>query len=128
MTGDVNEAINQICEKLGTSVEYIVPRIAEMKSILYIYNSVVDIILTALSIIVLYLIIRFTAKHFEWMFSDDYEDMQFVCIIGFIIIVIFVCIILFFKFFDIFSDIRNAILWTHASEAMVFEYILDMVK
>lgn len=70
---DINEIIDNLCNKLGTTAELLIPEYAKMK----IASSVVEIIISAVIIAALVFIAK---KVYKWMRDneiDKYDDAFF---------------------------------------------------
>ena len=88
MMDKVSEMIEGLCEKLGTTAQYLIPEMARMNIASNIYNIVVWVVITALSVVVtVYLCKKYKAEDDEWFIGLSLIPAV-LALIGFIIIAI----------------------------------------
>ena len=84
----VSEIIEGLCEKLGTTAQYLIPEMARMNIASNIYNIVVWVVITALSVVaVVYLYKKYRAEDDEWLVGL-FLILAVLALIGFVIIAI----------------------------------------
>lgn len=114
MSKEINEIINNLCEKLGTSAKYLIPEMAKL-------NIAQDVFMIVFTAIMLAFCVVMTVKAWKYDHRDehDFEDSCFTLIpagIGVLMFVIF------------FVRLYNLIGWLASPTAMAIKEIARMVK
>ena len=91
MSKEINEIINNLCEKLGTSAQLLIPELAKLKTTGALYMTIICFILTCVSV---WLVVKSIKAAKEDAKEDyDYEVLPWVCTVGLLI-----CVAGFIKF------------------------------
>jgi hypothetical protein len=82
----VSEIIEGLCEKLGTTAQYLIPEMARMNIASGIYNIIVWVVITALGIVAaVYLYKKYKAEEEDWIMALSLIPAT-LALIGFIVI------------------------------------------
>ena len=116
---DINTVVDNLCEKLGTAKEMLVPELAKMCSMRYLCNSVFCIVVLIALIVILcrYRKIIENRRNYDFDTEQNAEIGAFVCsiaTIGF--------------FIGLWYNAYECIQWLAAPTAKAFEYILTLLK
>ena len=124
MDETVNSVINNIAEKLGIAVEYVVPALVKYN----IANCIISLIWGIVSLIIIYISIKTIFNIFKKYDDDaDFDDIKIndwilvgICCI---LIIIFVIVVI-----PSFLNGLNIIKWIMAPEGAAIAYILQSLK
>ena len=120
MSNEVNEVINNICDKLGYAVSEITPEMAKYmiaQNGLWLFWGIVGIVVGALVIVC-------ATKHYKKACKDNpYYDSAFEFIIVFVTacVMIFACV-------DVCVSSVDLIGWIASPKASMVQYVLDAIK
>lgn len=109
MGNEISEVINVLCEKLGTTGQYLIPEL--MKK-----NIAEDIILGIISLIIVIVSIYFLPKAWKY----DKKEYSYWVIIPIISIVIFGCILM--------VVLTDAVGWIVSPTAKTVSYIINAMR
>lgn len=109
MGNEISEVINVLCEKLGTTGQYLIPEL--MKK-----NVAEDIVLGIISLIIVMVSIYFLPKVWKY----DKEEYSYWVIIPIISIVIFGCILM--------VVLTDAVGWIVSPTAKTVSYIINAMR
>lgn len=117
---DINEIINNLCDKLGTTAELLIPEYAKMK----IASSIAELIISSVIIAVYAFLAK---KVYKWMCDneiDQYDDVFVWILIGGILgaVVAAICVVC------IIVDVTEIAKYTASPVAAFTEEMLKKIK
>ena len=117
----VNSVINNIAEKLGIAVEYVVPALVRYN----IAECIIRIVYFIISLIATIIAVRFTEEKIKKLKENDADDPGYIILslLG-IAAIIFLGLITI----DNFEQGIKIIKWIMAPEGATIAYILDKIK
>lgn len=111
MGNEINEVINVLCERLGTTGQYLIPELMKM-------NVAEDIILGIISLIIVIVSIYFLPK--AWKYDKNNEEDSFWIIIPIVLIAIFGCIFI--------VALSDTVGWIVSPTAKTISYIINAMR
>lgn len=121
MTGqEINIVIDNLCSKLGTTIEYLIPELAKAEITSSIFQIIIFGIFSVCFIYVVYKLVKFFLTNSE-NYIDDFRA------VGGTVALIFSSIAVVVFMISIFGNIYSLIMWNNYPYVMSLKYITEML-
>ena len=113
MSNEINAIIEKLCEKLGTSAQFLIPELTKLSIIIDIYTIIACIIITVILAVVGIWGIKNREDEFDALHELTAIIAFVLCVVAVVLIIVAGC---------------DLIGWLVSPEAMTFKQIISMLK